>query len=150
MFSKIKKLFVYACIYLAGLRFYSCDPLNAKQEFRKFVVRTFHNYELTFTFYKERREFITYFFKKIKRKQYTVFEVVASSGDDRHAHIQKYNSMRIFISDNTLIFSNEDITVMALLKVYIDYVLSEANRMSLPDGRLDYVQEITDLSNQIQ
>ena len=125
MLSKFKKYLINLYIHLAGVRFYSSDTIPIKREFRKFIVKTLHGYEINFTFYKEKRNFIKYFFKKMRRYQCTIFVVAAVFDDKAPESVRKYNNMRIFVNDSSFFLSDENIVVQTLLKVYLDYLLNE-------------------------
>lgn len=125
MLAKLRKFLVNIYVHLAGVRFYSSDTIPVKREFRKFIVKTLHGYEITFTFYKEKREFIKYFFKKLKRRHCTIYVVCATFDDKAPVSVKRYNNMRIFVNDSSLFLRDENIIVMSLLHVYLDYLLFE-------------------------
>lgn len=151
MLAKLRKWLISVYIHLAGVRFYSSDTIPVKQEFRKFIVKTLHGYEITFTFYKEKREFIQYFFMKLKRQYCTIYVVCAVFDEKAPSSIKQYNNMRIFVNDSSLFIFDENAIVQTLLHVYLDYLLHEMrscmNRNTTPVDSVDKVAETIEVFN---
>lgn len=125
MRSKLIKFFLNIYIHLSGVRFYSSESLPIKDEFRKFIVKTLHGYEITFTFYKEKRTFIQYCFKKMKKRSCMIYVVSSAFDDNAPELIKRYNNMRIFVDNSSFLLFDENAIVMTLLDVYLDYLLHE-------------------------
>lgn len=147
MLSKLRNFLVNFYIHISGVRFYSSDTLPIKEEFRKFIVKTLHGYQITFTFYKERRTFIQYCFKNLKKRACTVFVVAAVFDDEAPESVRQYNNMRIFVNDSSFFLSDENAIVMALLHVYLDYLLHEMRSCIVINttevDKVDNIQETT-------
>lgn len=141
----IHKLIVNLYIHLAGVRFYSCQLEPVEKPFRKFIVKTLHGYEIMFSFHKEKRHFIKYFFKSLKKRDCTIYAVTAKFDDVAPETVRAYNSMRIFVNDSTFFLSNEDAIVQTLLKVYLDYLLHEMSTCAKNNiQEVDKVDNITE------
>mgnify|MGYP003396825322 CR=1 FL=1 len=147
MLAKLRNLLVSVYIHLAGVRFYSSETLPIKAEFRKFIVKTLHGYQITFTFYKEKRNFIQYYFKTLKKRACVVYVVSAAFDDAAPESVQRYNNMRIFVDDSSFFLSDENAIVMALLDVYLDYLLQEMrtciDRNTQEVDKVDNIQDAT-------
>jgi hypothetical protein len=145
MLSKLRNLLVRIYIHLSGVRFYSSKTLPIKEEFRRFIVKTMHGYEITFTFYKEKRNFIQYYFKNLKTRSCVVYVVSATFDDAAPELVRRYNNMRIFVDDSSFFLSDENAIVMVLLHVYLDYLLHEMRTCINQNTReVDKVDNITD------
>lgn len=151
MLAKLCKWLISVYVHLAGVRFYSSDTIPVKQEFRKFIVKTLHGYEITFTFYKEKREFVQYFFGNLKRQYCTIYVVCAVFDDKAPESIKQYNNMRIFVNDSSLLIFDENVIVQTLLHVYLDYLLHEMRACmdynTKPAGPHDEVAETIEVFN---
>lgn len=149
MMLKIHKFLVNLYIRLAGVRFYSCELEPTEKPFRKFIVKTLHGYEITFTFHKEKRHFIKYLFRNIKKCDCTIYAVTAHFDELAPETVRSYNSMRIFVNDSAFFLSNENTIVQTLLRVYLDYLLHEMKSCIKGNTReVDKVDNITeDINN---
>lgn len=127
MLAKLRSILVSIYIHLAGVRFYSTETLPVKQDIRKFVVKTLHGYEITFTFYKEKLNFTQYVFRSLRKRNCTIYAVTAHFDKLAPESVRRYNSVRIFVRDSLLFLSDEDSIIMTLLNVYLDYLLHEMN-----------------------
>lgn len=127
MLAKLRSLLVSLYIHVAGVRFYSTETLPVKKDIRKFVVKTLHGYEITFTFYKEKLNYTQYVFRTLKRRDCTIYAVTAHFDRKAPERVRRYNSVRIFVRDSLLFLSDESAIIMTLLNVYLDYLLHEMN-----------------------
>lgn len=145
MLSKLRQFLINIYIHLAGVRFYSSDTIPIKEEFRKFIVKTLHGYQITFTFYKEKRNFIQYYFKSLKKRSCIVYVVSATFDEEAPESVKTYNNMRIFVNDSSCFLSNENEIVKILLHVYLDYLLHEMRTCIRKNTReVDKVDNITE------
>lgn len=127
MLAKFRGWCVSIFLHLTGVRFYSSETLPVSTDIQKFIVKTLHGYEITFTFYKEELNFMRYSFKRLRRYHSTVYVATVKFDDKAPVIMTKYNNVRIAVGDFFVrIFTNE-VIIQTLLNVYLDFLLSEMN-----------------------
>lgn len=135
MLSKLKGLIFSLYIHVVGARFYSSETLPVKEPIRTLEVKTLHGYEISFSFYKESVSFTQYFFRQLKKRRLTIYAIRANFDHNAPEAVKKFNSVRIFVRDSVLFLSDESQIVMALLNVYLDYLLYEMQAEQLNEAK---------------
>lgn len=123
MLSRLRRLLVSFYIHVAGARFYSSESLPVTRPIRTLEVKTLHGYDISFSFYKESVSFTQYFFRHLKKRNCTIYAVRACFDENAPESVKKFNSVKIFVRDSLLFITDESSIVMALLDVYLDYLL---------------------------
>lgn len=123
MLSQIRRFLVSFYIHVAGARFYSSEALPVSQPIRTLEVKTLHGYDISFSFYKENISFTQYFFRRLKKRNCTIYAVRACFDENAPESVKRFNSVKIFVRDSLLFITDESSIVMALLDVYLDYLL---------------------------
>ena len=125
MLAKLRGWCVSVFLHLTGVRFYSSETLPVNNDIQKFIVKTLHGYEITFTFYKEELNFMRYSFKRLRRYHSTVFVATVKFDDKAPLTMTKYNNVRIAVGDFFVRLFTTEIIVQTLLNVYLDFLLDE-------------------------
>jgi hypothetical protein len=109
-------------VYFAGVRFYHTTMVPTTQNIEKVVVKTIKGYTITFSFFREKLNYINYFLGYNRMAAATIYVISAEFGEAAPAEIKKYNSVKLLIKDGLRFINDDSIISRLLLNAYLDFL----------------------------
>jgi hypothetical protein len=109
-------------VYFAGVRFYHTTMTPTTQNIEKVVIKTVKGYTITFSFYREKLNYISYFLGHNKLSAATVYVISANFSEDAPVEIRRYNSVKLLIKDGLQFINDSSVISRLLLNAYLDFL----------------------------
>lgn len=120
--KKLRSVFIFLYVYFAGVRFYHTTMTPTTQNIEKVVIKTVKGYTITFSFYREKLNYISYFLGHNKMAAATVYVISAEFSEDAPIEIRKYNSVKLLIKDGLRFIEDSSVISRLLLNAYLDFL----------------------------
>jgi hypothetical protein len=120
--KKLRSVFIFLYVYFAGVRFYHTTMTPTTQNIEKVVIKTVKGYTITFSFYREKLNYISYFLGHNKLSAATVYVISANFSEDAPVEIRRYNSVKLLIKDGLQFINDSSVISRLLLNAYLDFL----------------------------